>query len=109
MTPEEKRLAIANKLLERTDRGAVKWEEAAEEKKFLTSFSQYSVAIRKTLSLGWGPDQYTISLIDAAGKLLEEVSEKESSSAVLTTLYQKARREALGVEKALDDVLGSLE
>jgi hypothetical protein len=112
MTVEEKLISLAGKLLQRTERKEVSWEESVEEDTFVTSFSQYSVSIRKVSSQAYAEDAYKLSLIDENGKTLEALeleADHGKSHRLLGSLYQTVRRHALGVEEALDNLLKSLD
>jgi len=124
---EQKVFELANRLLEKTRAGTQHWEASASDQAFLTSFPKYSVKIGRV----WdehGENWITaIWIYNEAGNEIEAaredvLSEKLQSSShgpvesmnasvvagVLKDLYEEARRSALNVEGALDDLLASL-
>lgn len=129
---EQKILELANRLLERTRAGTQHWEASASDQAFLTSFPKHSVKIGR-VSDEYGQNWVTvISIYNEAGNEIEVaredvLSEKLGSPGsetfprlpqrlqaasvadVLKELYEEARRSALNVEGALDDLLASLQ
>jgi len=97
-----------------TNEGKVKWEETAKRNFYQCSFPQYSVQI------GEFPDQlpelqFVFRLINMDNVVMEEASPSDlypfMADAVVTMreMHTAARREALGTNKALDDILSSLK
>jgi hypothetical protein len=99
-----------------TKNDRIKWEKTVEDNTFQTSFANYSLKINM-----WDSDDsgyiYVLSIVNSDGIEIarimpEDVSnftfEKKTSVAVFRDIYEKARRTALGIEKALDDLIESL-
>ncbi len=112
MTVEEKLLELAKKLVAKTDSGTAVWEESGEPEKYITSFPHYSVAIeRASIQDNWGNDEHghTVSLIDKGGKTVEQLYVQEGERRnPLEELHKRARRQAHGVDQALDEILSAL-
>ena len=104
MTVEGKLLELAKKLVAKTDSGTAAWEETGVADKYITNFPQFSVAIASTSG------GYTISLIDQAGRTIEHLygGEYSNEGQHLAELYVRAKRQAHGVEQALDEILSAL-
>jgi hypothetical protein len=107
------RLVIS--LAEKTDRNELQWEPTAEEEVFQVSFPHYSVQIRLVENFASAtPDGVLIVIRNKEGLVIDQVSDvdlqKEWSEAysVMSGIYGKARRKALGVDKALDELLKEL-
>jgi RecA-family ATPase len=101
---------IIKKLYDKTMRGEIQWEKTNEGDVFQKSFSSYSVRLSFYDSTA-GITYYRVSVFDANGELLEQVTDSqlgeefENAYDTLSMLYVTARRQAMGVEKALDDIL----
>jgi hypothetical protein len=129
MIMSDQRLAtIIIKLLEKTRRGEINWEETNVNGSFQASFPAYSVIItskgnRRTLfdvaASITGASQITVDYILAIfnqnGKLIDEVTDVDlndilpESYEIMKELYEGARRVALKYDQALDDLLRALE
>jgi hypothetical protein len=112
--PDKKELFVT-RLLQQTSAGKVKWEPTMEERVFQASFPSYSVKI-------WTEEAfdietaYVIGIFNDSGTQIERMDNRELKEAglvhawtVMRDLHQLARRQALGVEQALDSLLDSLD
>lgn len=106
MTDEEKLLQIATRLLERTEAGGVQWNETADESMFETSMERYSVNVFKTKDGFPG-----LSVVNDSGRVIDTLvlNFAQEGSETLNNLHELARRDALRVEGALDDILKTLK
>ncbi|HZO51222.1 MAG TPA: hypothetical protein VFB63_00830 [Bryobacteraceae bacterium] len=113
---DEKLMKLVARLNEKSSNGEVPWEpDAVDDAKFLASFPGYSVAIAKRDRRG-GPPVHTFSILDGSGNAIESVSISEDSyldywpdaNRDLSGLFHLARRKALDVEQALDNLLKAL-
>lgn len=97
------------RLLENTETNKLKWEATAWGNKFLTVSGAYSISVSSEAG------EYYVSIADKFDDVLEVVSDSDlynidrSASEVMRSLFVMARRNALGTEKIIDDILGSLE
>jgi hypothetical protein len=104
----QKYATLVKRLLDRTSDGSLTWEETGLDGVFQASLPKFAVQV---LPIG---DDYLVRLIDADGEVIDSVSDPElteyleDSFLKMRDLYQIARRSALGVEKALDSILESL-
>ncbi|MGA2740849.1 MAG: hypothetical protein ABSG65_25855 [Bryobacteraceae bacterium] len=123
---EEKVFELANRLLARTRAGTQHWEGSVSDQAFLTSFPKYSVKIGRVADADGENWLTVIWIYNEAGTEIEavrqdELAEKLQGSRLLSErlagpnvanllkeLYDAARRSALNVEGALDDLLASL-
>ena len=85
--------------------------------KFSASFPQYSVALEQEQYDGeFGPDVVTsLSIYDDNAELIDQYTDYQlqslgldSAKRLLNTLYESARRQAMGVEAALDTIIAGL-
>jgi hypothetical protein len=109
---DNKLIELAKLIYEKTKAGEITWEKTAYQGGFQTSFPKYSVIIRK-LPVGLGAP--TILLLDDKGEVIEElaynpvVETPEGAVRLLDELFDLARRRAMGVDQALDELLRELQ
>ena len=121
--PDIKRLGtLIDRLRDLSDENQVPWVETADERAFQAALKGYTVTIaREYAGQDWGQSVYfyAIRIHDPAGKLLETATEKDfpeeykfagkkNAAEALQNLQEVARRRALRVDEALDDLLRSL-
>jgi len=105
------------KLRVRTDEGKVKWERTADEGVYQSSFASYTVRVLPRPG-NLRPADYAMQILDQEGSVVEEIlSEDLTNMANLSAsiafdlmrdLYGSARRRAMGVDEALDELMKSL-
>ena len=118
MTPtEEKLVTLVRRLHDRG--GNVAWEKTDEEDTFETEFAGFALQIAETDD---AEPIYTLRIFDESGSLLDEFSDEDLTEilnqteptepsvmfAVMQDIHRAARRSALGVDKAIDAILGAL-
>lgn len=102
---------IVDLLLDKTENGELIWRETAESETIQVSFSMYSITINQTSTI-WSQLNYEISIYNSEGKKIDSFYALTLGSDYLgrvSLLYQKARRQALGADKALDEILNALK
>jgi|ERR1017187_1474884 hypothetical protein len=110
MTTEEKLITLVKRLHAKTKAGEIRWEQTTANGVFQTAFPSYTVKLAKR-----GAD-YSISILDEMGTTLESSDDAQLAAAfpersvyqTMRELYDMARRVALGVNEALDSLLGEL-
>ena len=106
----EKMADLLHRLSNLTSQGKIKWEETARKGFYQYSFPSYTVQI------GEDPDEdpnfrYVMRLINDNNVVMEQVTPSDLQPHlpvafdVMRELHIMAKREALGTEKALDDIL----
>jgi hypothetical protein len=96
------------RLNEQTANGKVDWEVTASSERYLTTSASYSIIISEE-----EPD-YFLTIMDKYDDLIERVSDNDlkefnnDAYELMRTLYISARRNARGVDKAIDDILNVL-
>lgn len=112
---EQKMHVLINTLVEKTNRGELSWDTTDLDDVFQLTFSNNTIR----LSLGRSPsnlseEAYFINIYDSNGKLIDSINDEDlgdlfsNAFIQLRGLYQNARRTALGVDKAIDDILDEL-
>lgn len=115
--PDKRLFSITSKLLSRTLNGKVQWEPDVSGTGFRTSYPDYSVTVRRTqepssiaAAIVGFTGGYELIILDGEGKIVDALSltNKNKEFTELQNLYEVARRNARGVDKALDDILKHL-
>lgn len=106
---------IITKVYERTNANLVEWEATEQQNKFQVSFANYSLRISvKENSLDPDDNDYIIYVINSYGEIVEEVSDEDLRQLLpdafmkMKSIYELARRKAMGVDYALDSILDEL-
>ena|SRR5579863_604914 len=116
---EDRYKQLTERLIAKTDRYELDWKEGAAPHEFQVSFANYSLLLSVTDNQE-GEPLYTIEILDSQGNTLDRFSDEDLSRQKLLVdgvlayhkmaeLYKKARRQALGANKALDEILGELD
>jgi hypothetical protein len=98
----------------KTINGKVVWEATSTEGVFMASFSNYSVQISQEYFSSPSELDLVLKILNNDGSIIEVISDvdlKESydnSYLFLNELYSVARRQAMGVENAIDSILAEL-
>lgn len=99
---------LVSALLTQTSNGELNWSQTEISGMFQASFPRYSVRIYPL------NNDYILQIINELGDIVEEVSDPDlndvlsNSYQTMGNLHDAARRNAMGVESALDDILNSL-
>ena len=102
------------KLHEKTKRGEMNWEETETETEFQTVFPTYSIRIGREEGGQYAIPPCYLRIFNQDGKLIEEIAEGdllgewENAQPTMRELYELARRVAMRVEEALDNILSEL-
>ncbi len=113
----DKLIRIARLIYEKTKNGEIKWEATADEGTFQASLSNYSILIRRlpnvspVITLVGNPTYFALQICNEQGQVIEELTDYDAVAAdfKLGELFELARRMAMDVEKALDELIGTLE
>jgi hypothetical protein len=105
----DKMIKIAERLLVKTKEGSISWEETEDEYCFQTSLTEYSIRIKGPKMANPFGTSYFIKLLNQKGTELESISDKDAKPGLLEDLYSIARKNALNVDKAIDDILNEIK
>jgi len=103
----QKIFTLVTQLHTRTERGMIDWETTANPQAFTTSSANYSMIVSED-DVG-----YYFHIYSEDDDLVERVSASElnqfslNGADVLVSLHSMARRQAKGVDKAIDEILKS--
>jgi hypothetical protein len=102
------------RLQDLTTEGKIDWQETANENAFQATVGQFVVTIHREKA-NWDDWDYHISVVDLKGTLIDEAWAGHTTLAKLKPdyglfhLYDGARRKAINADKALSDLLSSLD
>jgi len=90
-------------MIEKTHQGKIKWEYAGANN-FTAQFPDY--VLRIEFDPGSESVDYQLHIVDQAGNIIETYTpgRRSPASDELANLYELARRQALKVDKMLDDL-----
>jgi hypothetical protein len=111
---------LIERLISLTAEGKIDWQETASEDDYQATVTQYVVIISRTTNRdNWDAWDYKIRVADRKGALIDEATDSDfegdlkiaghSAYKALTLLYDAARRSARNVDKALTELLASLD
>jgi hypothetical protein len=116
----EKMVEIVKRLVKLTQEGRLNWAEEPNSGSYAIAFANFSLSISSDFSgLGSREDSVVIRIYNAEGEVIEAVSDEEfpedtfkreqkTPYRMLYELYQNARRNAIGIDTALDAILAEL-
>jgi len=112
-TTEQKLVALLQRLLEQTAEGEISWEETAARDFYQVAFPSYTVQIGEREEES-GTLDFVLRIFNKDNQLMEEAgagdlrSELDNAYNQMRQLYTAARRKAMEVDEALDNILSSL-
>lgn len=111
-------------LVKSTASKAIEWKESPREGAFQVSFKDYSVRLSVRPNRGTVQPDYVAEIISSDGDIIDVFTDVDLAGAndvkddlefqnvqwfaTMRDLYSAARRQALGVDKALDAILNDL-
>jgi hypothetical protein len=108
----EKLFNLVRRLHKSTTEGALNWDVTEKSGVFQSSLAGYAVRLEVRKSRAHPVDnEYFMTILDPLGDVVEEMGDEESEGAflIMKDLYECARREALGVDRAIDEILRDLD
>jgi hypothetical protein len=108
----EKLINLVRRLSLSTSEGVINWGATEKSGVFQSSLAGYAVRVDARKSkVHAGENEYFITIIDPFGDVVEEMGDEEFDGgySIMKNLYDSARRESLGVDKAIDEILKDLD
>jgi hypothetical protein len=103
-------------LLAKTESGKIKWQDTVEPNTFQVSFPNYSIILGHRILMQHaarpGIPTYEVSILNAEEKNVDSFTDQNLGGGYqqrIAELFQKVRRQALGADKALDEILNALK
>lgn len=109
----DKRVGLVKGLLKKTKAKELNWEITGYETTFQTAFPEYTIQIGE-YHTSYSQHDYLITIQNKDSVDIDNISDEElypvwnEAYKNMRELYQLARRQALGVDKVLDDLLQEL-
>jgi hypothetical protein len=110
------RIALVLQALDkRTKAGEVPWNETETKGVFQTSFPSYSVRLFQASNPFEDASDFVLQIINESGDVVEETRDTdltdyfEKPYIFMRDLYERARRRAMGVDDAIDEILRALQ
>lgn len=106
---DEKVVKLIRGLRKQTLAGKVAWETTDREGVFQVSYPNYSIRI--SVKEAAGGDDIWLTIINDIGDVVESVSDvtvknsMPNAFSVMSNIYSEARRIAMGVNAAIDEIL----
>ena len=111
---------FVQKLAKRTAEGRLNWERTETDGEYQASFPSYSVRILVRETAAQNSEDVAVQIFGEDGALVEDFTDVDVALAsenmmngqqafrFMSQLHKDARRKAMGVDKALDDLMKSL-
>ena len=120
---QNKLMELVVRIEQKTMSDTLAWEATADQNAFQTTLANYVVRIREHNELDEPEPDYEIKIIDKDGATLESISNvdlnniykimepqpKRHPYQMMVAIFKKAKRQVLGVDKAIDSILSELE
>ena len=113
---KNKLVKLIEQLSSKSMKGELDWEQTDKEGIFQLTLAKYTIRI-SVMPASENPDALDIflAIYNEEGSLIERAvdydmkNEFVNSYKIFKEIYDNARRKAMGVDKALDDILASLD
>lgn len=115
-----KYLELIDSLLAKTEAGKIEWKKTAKPNAFQISFPHYSIMLehkerfqqQEIPIIKTNSSEYIIVILDSEGRGVDFFTDRDLNNEYqerLAEIHQQARRQALGADKALDEILNALK
>ena len=114
----EKIARLVTALSLKTENHELAWNETEKEGTYETSFPNYSVRISRNEKLDYNENLMPIILLELTnqnGEIIEQIDDEDLRNLLqdpyplMKNMYDTARRQAMGVEDALDAILNIID
>src|SRR5260370_14061410 len=112
MTPEDKKLiTVLTRLYAKTKADVVDWEPSEDASFFAVKFSDYTISIQRMLATKDNAEWFNLTIANSDGAVIQEMDSstaRDNGFTDMSDLFYRARRHALDLNGALDDLLKAL-
>ena len=113
MTPEDKKLiTMMTRLYAKTKADVVDWEPSEDASFFAVKFSDYTISIQRMLATKDHAEWFNLWIANSDGAVIQEMDSstaRDNGFADMSDLFYRARRHAVDLNGALDDILKELD
>jgi hypothetical protein len=112
MTPEDKKLVtVMTKLYAKTKADVVEWEPSEDANLFAVKFADYTISLVRILPTKDRTEWFNLNIANSDGAVIQEMDSstaRDNGFADMSDLFYRARRHAVDLDGALDDILQEL-
>ena len=113
MTPEDKKLiTVLTRLYAKTKADVVEWEPSEDANIFGVKFSDYTISLVRILATPTHAEWFNLTIANSDGAVIQEMDSltaRDNGFADMSDLFYRARRHAVDLDGALDDLLKELD
>ena len=113
MTPEDKKLIVVmNKIYARTKADVLDWEPSEDPNVFAVKFADFTLSIVRAPEIEKAPESFSLSIANSDGLVIQELDSYLASKngfADMKDLFDRARRRAVDINGALNDLIRELD
>jgi hypothetical protein len=112
MTPEDKKLiTVITRLYAKTKADVVDWEPTEDANIFAVKFGDYAISLVRILPTKDRAEWFNLGIANSDGAVIQEMDSstaRDNGMADMSDLFYRARRHAVDLNGALDDILSEL-
>ena len=113
MEPEDKKLiTVITRLYAKTKADVVDWEPSEDANLFAVKFSDYTISLVRILATPTHAEWFNLTIANSDGSVIQEMDSstaRDNGFADMSDLFYRARRHAVDLDGALDDLLKELD
>jgi hypothetical protein len=113
MEPEDKKLiTLIARLYAKTKADVVEWEPSEDANMLAVKFSDYTITLVRMLATPTHAEAFNLSIANSDGAVIQEMDSsiaRDNGFADMPDLFYRARRHAVDLNGALDDLLKELD
>jgi len=112
MEPEDKKLiTVLTRLYAKTKADVVEWEPSEDANIFAVKISDYTITLVRMLATKDDAESFNLSIANSDGAVIQEMDSstaRDNGFTDMPDLFYRARRHAVDLNGALDDLLQEL-
>jgi hypothetical protein len=113
MEPEDKKLVtVITRLYAKTKADVVDWEPSEDANLLAVKFSDYTISLVRMLATKDHAESFNLSVANSDGAVIQEMDSstaRDNGFADMSDLFYRARRHAVDLNSALEDILKDLD
>lgn len=113
MEPEDKKLiTLLTRLYAKTKADVVEWEPSEDANLFAVKFSDYTISLVRMLATPTHAEAFNLTIANNDGAVIQEMDSstaRDNGFPDMSDLFYRARRHAVDLNGALDDLLKELD
>src|SRR3984957_138019 len=113
MEPEDKKLiTVITRLYAKTKADVVEWQPSEDANILAVKFSDYTITLVRMLATPAHAEAFNLTIANSDGAVIQEMDSstaRDNGFADMSDLFSRARRRAVDLNGALDDLLKELD